>query len=189
MPSKKRKASGRRIGVYAGSFDPVTNGHMYMIREGAKLFDELIVAIGINPDKKYTFTLKQRLEFLKDSTRGIASIKLEHFSNMFLVDYARTIGAGYILRGIRNPNDYEYERAMRYVNADMNPDVTTVFLVPPREISEVSSSFVKALVGPKGWERMVKDYLPPSIYPPFISHFKAAKESTSGGLKDMTDRG
>ena len=79
------------------------------------------------------------------------------FSNMFLVDYARKIGAEYILRGIRNPNDYEYERGMRYINSDINPKLTTVFLIPPREISEVSSSFVKALVGPRGWERMVKE--------------------------------
>ena len=188
MPAIGRKPA-KRIGVYAGSFDPITHGHMYMIREGAKLFDELIVAIGINPDKRYTFSLKQRLDFLKSSTRGIESIRLDHFSNLFLVDYARTIGAGYILRGIRNSNDYEYERAMRYINSDMNPDVTTVFLAPPREISEVSSSFVKALVGPAGWERIVKDYLPPSIYPAFVQHFKGGKESTSGGLKDMTERG
>jgi pantetheine-phosphate adenylyltransferase len=187
MPAKR---SSNRLAVYAGSFDPITNGHMYMIREGAKLFDELIVAIGINPEKHYTFTLEQRMEFLHSSTRGIRSVRLDHFSNLFLVDYARKLGAGYILRGIRNPNDYEYERGMRYINSDINPDLTTVFLIPPREISEVSSSFVKALVGPQNWERMVKDYLPPSIYPAFIKHFKASKErTTSGGLKDMMERG
>jgi pantetheine-phosphate adenylyltransferase len=176
-------------GVYAGSFDPVTSGHMYMIREGAKLFDELIVAIGINPDKRYTFSLEERLEFLKRCTTGIPNVKLEHFSNMFLVDYARMIKADYILRGIRNPNDYEYERGMRYINADLNPNVTTVFLVPPRDLGEVSSSFVKGLVGPAGWEKVVKDYLPSPIYKQFLTRFKDGKnKSEAGGLKDMPER-
>jgi pantetheine-phosphate adenylyltransferase len=187
MPTKRRS---QRKAVYAGSFDPITSGHMYMIREGAKLFDELVVAIGINPDKRYTFSLEQRMQFLKQSTRGIHQVRLDHFSNLFLVDYARKIGASYILRGIRNPNDYEYERAMRYINADIDPRLTTVFLVPPREIAEVSSSFVKALVGPAGWERMVKDYLPPAIYPSFLAHFKDHQAAgSSGGLRDMTERG
>jgi len=161
-----------RRAVYAGSFDPVTNGHMHMIREGARLFDELVVAIGSNPDKRYTFTLDERLEFLRQSVAGIPNVKLDHFENMFLVDYANTIEAEYILRGIRNPNDYEYERGMRHINEDMNPRVVTVFLIPPRQISEVSSSFVKGLVGPRGWERVVKDYLPPPIYEHFLAHFQ-----------------
>ncbi|HYG75318.1 MAG TPA: pantetheine-phosphate adenylyltransferase [Planctomycetota bacterium] len=188
MPTSKITPVNRK-GVYAGSFDPITNGHMYMIREGAKLFDELVVAIGINPDKRYTFSLDERLEFLRKSTRGIQNVTLDHFTNMFLVDYARKIGAGYILRGVRNPNDYEYERGMRYINADMNPNVTTVFLMPPREISEVSSSFVKGLVGPKGWDRIVKDYLPPPIYRHFLDHYHAGKsKGEGGGLKDMAER-
>ena len=188
MPAQRK--ARRRTAVYAGSFDPVTNGHMYMIRQGAELFDELIVAIGINPDKHYTFSLKQRLEFLRQTTRGIGSIRLDHFANMFLVDYARKIGAAYILRGVRNPNDYEYERGMRYINADLNPGITTVFLIPPREISEVSSSFVKALVGPRGWERIVREYLPPPIYPRFVKHFRESRDrATTGGLKDMPERG
>src|SRR5438876_743443 len=118
----------KRKAVYAGSFDPITNGHMYMIREGARLFDELVVAIGINPDKRYTFSLAQRMDFLKQTTGEIGKIRLDHFSNLFLVDYAHKIGARYILRGIRNPNDYEYERAMRYINSDIDPRLTTVFL-------------------------------------------------------------
>jgi len=179
----------KRIGVYAGSFDPVTNGHMYMIREGAQLFDQLIVAIGINPDKRYTFPLEERLDFLKRCTSGIRNVKLDHFTNMFLVDYARKVKAGYILRGIRNPNDYEYERGMRYINADLNPNVVTVFMVPPREISEVSSSFVKGLVGPHGWEKIVREYLPPPIYGSFVERFKGLRnKSESSGLKDMPER-
>ena len=163
-----------RRAVYAGSFDPVTHGHMHMIREGARMFDELVVAIGSNPDKRYTFGLDERLEFLRLSVAGIENVKLDHFENMFLVDYANTLEADYILRGIRNPNDYEYERGMRHINEDMNPRVVTVFLIPPRQISEVSSSFVKGLVGPRGWERVVKEYLPAAIYDHFIAHYVKA---------------
>jgi pantetheine-phosphate adenylyltransferase len=161
-----------RRAVYAGSFDPITNGHMYLIRQGARVFDELVVAIGINPDKRYTFGLEQRLDFLRACTKCIPSVTLDHFTNMFLVDYARKIHACYILRGIRNPHDYEYERSMRYINADMDRHVVTVFLMPPREICEVSSSFVKGLVGPAGWELVVKDYLPPPVYHHFLAHFR-----------------
>jgi len=187
----KKTASRRsgRIAVYAGSFDPVTHGHMYMIREGARLFDELVVAIGINPDKRYTFSLPQRLQFLRKCTGGISNARLDHFTNMFLVDYARQIGAGYILRGIRNPNDYEYERGMRYINADMNSKVVTTFLIPPREISEVSSSFVKGLVGPHGWQKVVRDYLPTPIYSDFVEHFSTeGVKGDASGLREMPER-
>ena len=181
----------KRKAVYAGSFDPITNGHLYMIREGARLFDELIVAIGINPNKRYTFSLEERLDFLRKCTRKIPTVTLDHFSNMFLVDYARKVRADYILRGIRNPNDYEYERGMRYVNADLNPKVVTIFLIPPREICEVSSSFVKGLVGPNGWEKVVEDYLPAPIYQHFLARFAGAdsKGQEGGGLMDMPERG
>lgn len=178
-----------RKAVYAGSFDPITNGHMYMIREGAQLFDELVVAIGVNPDKRYTFTLKERLDFLRQCSHGIPNVTLEHFSNRFLVDYAHRIGARYILRGIRHPNDYEYERGMRYINADLNSRIVTVFLIPPRDISEVSSSFVKGLVGPAGWEQVVRRYLPAPIYRRFLRHYRDGKAGReSGGLKDMPER-
>ncbi|MGD0088471.1 MAG: pantetheine-phosphate adenylyltransferase [Planctomycetota bacterium] len=178
-----------RKAVYGGSFDPVTNGHMYMIREGAQLFDELVVAIGVNPDKHATFSLEERLDCLRQCVQGIPNVSLDHFTNMFLVDYARRTGARYILRGIRHPNDYEYERGMRHINADLNPRIGTVFLIPPRNISEVSSSFVKGLVGPTGWEQVVKRYLPPAVYRRFLSHYRDGKvKRESSGLRDMPER-
>jgi len=188
--SRRRKAArAKRLGVYAGSFDPVTNGHLYMIRTGALIFDELVVAIGSNPDKHYTFTLKRRLEFLRLCTKGIRNVRLDHFSNMFLFDYAKMLGVANILRGIRNSHDYEYERAMRNINSDLYPGLSTVFLMPPREISEISSSFVKGLVGPQGWEKVVKDYLPAPIYRQFLHHFRDGRnKSDMGGLKDMPER-
>ena len=155
--------------VYAGSFDPVTKGHLWMIEQGVKLFDELVVAVGINPDKKYSFTKAERLLMLRDSTRHLPNLQVDAFDNQFLVNYAQRMGAQYILRGIRTGSDYEYERNMRYVNDDLVPSVNTVFLMPPREIAEVSSTMVKSMVGPEGWESILGKYVPE----PVLELFKA----------------
>ena len=174
-PVRPTSAPVPRRAVYAGSFDPVTMGHLYMIREGARLFDELTVAIGVNPEKKCLFTLEERLHALKACTRDIPRVRIGHFENRFLVDYAREAGANYILRGIRNGRDYEYEGAMRHVNGDLAKEITTVFLIPPRELAEVSSSFVRGLVGPRGWEKVVKGYLPEPVHQEFLKRFKPKK--------------
>lgn len=170
-----KRANNARRAVYAGSFDPLTNGHMYMIREGAKLFDELVVAIGINPAKKATFTLEERLAHLRRCTAGLKNVKYGHFENRFLVDYARSIRAAYILRGVRNAQDFEYERTMRQVNGDLEPGITTVILMPPRDLAELSSSFVKGLVGPRGWEKVIKRFLPEPVHADFLRGFRAPR--------------
>ena len=157
-----------RRAVYAGSFDPITLGHHWMVERGSHLFDELVVAIGVNPDKEYRFELDERLAMLREATAGMANVRVASFENLFLVHYARQVGASFILRGIRNEQDYGYERGMRYVNAEFDADVQTVFLIPPRELVEVSSSFVKGLVGPAGWEDVVKKYVPEPVYRRFV---------------------
>jgi len=153
-----------RTAVYAGSFDPPTTGHMWMIERGLEMFDLLIVAIGNNPAKKYSFTVEERLAMLQASTATADHLVIAHFDNRYLVDYARKKGARYVLRGIRSPHDYEYERVMRHINADMAPEITTVFLMPPRDIAEVSSNMVKSLIGPKGWEETVRRYVPKPVF-------------------------
>lgn len=152
-----------RTAVYAGSFDPPTNGHLWMIERGLEMFDRLIVAIGSNPAKNYTFSVEQRLELLRASVPSCERLVIAHFDNRYLVDYARQMGAEFILRGIRSAQDYEYERVMRHLNADMAPQVTTSFLMPPRDIAEVSSSMVKSLIGPAGWEDIVRRYVPAPV--------------------------
>ncbi len=153
-----------RTAVYAGSFDPPTNGHLWMIEQGLEIFDRLIVAIGSNPAKSYSYTIPERLEMLRASLRQFDRLEIVHFDNRYLVDYAAKMDAAYILRGIRSPNDYEYERVMRHINADMAPKITTVFLMPPRDIAELSSSMIKSLTGPVGWEDTVKRYVPPQVF-------------------------
>jgi len=153
-----------RTAVYAGSFDPPTNGHLWMIQRGLEMFDQLIVAIGNNPSKRYSFTVEERLEMLRASTKPADHLEIAHFDNRYLVDYARKMGAKYVLRGIRSSHDYEYERVMRHINADMAPEITTVFLMPPRDIAEVSSNMIKSLIGPRGWEETVRRYVPDPVF-------------------------
>lgn len=153
-----------RTAVYAGSFDPPTNGHLWMIDRGLEIFDRLVVAIGNNPSKSYTFTVEQRIKLLRDSVPSCERLTIDHFDNRFLVDYAMTMDAQYILRGIRSPDDYEYERVMRHINSDMAPGITTTFLMPPRDIAELSSSMVKGLIGPDGWEDIVRRYVPAPVF-------------------------
>ncbi|MBK1829687.1 pantetheine-phosphate adenylyltransferase [Verrucomicrobiaceae bacterium R5-34] len=153
-----------RTAVYAGSFDPPTNGHLWMIKQGLELFDRLYVAIGSNPAKNYSFSVDERLQLLRESIPSCERLTISEFNNRYLVDYAREVGAQYILRGIRAADDYEYERVMRHINADMAPNITTTFLMPPRDIAELSSSMVKSLIGPAGWQETVRRYVPGPVF-------------------------
>jgi len=153
----------KKKAVYAGSFDPITNGHLWMIEQGVKLFDELVVAVGIAPEKECTFTIAERLQMLKETTGQYPNIVVDSFEKKFLISYAKSIGAAYILRGIRTEGDFEYERTMRHINSDLSAEIQTVFLMPPREYADVSSSLVKGLVGPEGWEEVVKKYVPDAV--------------------------
>src|SRR6185503_17676232 len=149
-------------------FDPLTVGHLWMIQQGVNLFDHLIVAVGINPEKRYTFSLEERLRMLRESLKQHRNLSISSFSNRYLIDYAQSIGATHILRGIRSESDYEYERTMRNINGDLDPRIVSVFLMPPRDIAEVSSSMVKGLVGPKGWQKVVRKYVPMPVYQRFL---------------------
>lgn len=150
--------------VYAGSFDPLTNGHLWIIKQAASLFSKLIVAVGTNPDKKYTFSHAERLRMIREALQDYPHVEIADFHNRYLVDFAKEHGATTMIRGIRSPQDYEYERVMRHINADMAPEITTIFLMPPRDIAELSSSMVKGLIGPIGWEEQVKRYVPENVF-------------------------
>ncbi len=165
-----------RVAVYAGTFDPLTNGHLWMIERGAETFDRLIVAIGMNPKKHCLFSLEERLEMLRRSTELFPNVEVSSFPYKLLINYAKSRGAQFVLRGVRTESDYEYERAMRNVNGDLCPDITTYFLMPPRGMAEVSSSMVKELVGIEEWETIVKRYVPNPV-------FEKLKEAHHAGSK------
>ena len=150
--------------VYAGSFDPPTSGHVWMIERGARLFDHVVVAVAQNPEKAYTFPLEQRLGWLDEICRPFDNVEVADIQNRFLAKYAADVGAGHILRGIRDEEDYRYERGMRYINSDLNADLETVFMMPARGLGQVSSSFVKGMVGPDGWQEIVARYVPACVF-------------------------
>jgi pantetheine-phosphate adenylyltransferase len=152
--------------IYAGSFDPLTLGHIWVIQRAAELFDELTVAIGENPDKKYMFSIKQRQKHVEEALKefpGKDKIKIAVISNKFLVKYAEEKKISYLIRGIRGPNDFNYEFVMNQVNREMAPKVETIYLIPPSDLAGVSSSLAKGLVGPEGWETAIAKFVPANV--------------------------
>ncbi len=130
------------IAVYPGSFDPLTNGHFDVIKRGARVFDHLIVAVSDNPAKQALFTRDERVEMIKDVTKGVKNISAEWFEGL-LVDYVRRKKAGVILRGIRTISDFEYEYQMAMTNRTFAGEIETVFVMTHEEFSFVSSRLIK----------------------------------------------
>src|SRR5207249_9926930 len=116
------------------------------------------------PEKRYTFSLEERLSMLREALKQYRNLSVTSFSNRYLMEFAQSVGATHILRGIRTESDYEYERTMRYINGDLDPGIVSVFLMPPRDIAEVSSSMVKGLVVPNGWQKVVQKFVPEPVY-------------------------
>ena len=131
--------------IYPGTFDPLTNGHLDLIGRGAKLFEQLTVAILNNPVKNPLFTLEERVEMLRESTRQLENVSVATFEGL-MVDFARQHGATAVLRGIRAITDYEYEFQMALMNRRLAPEIETVFLQPAGRYSFVSSRLVKEVV-------------------------------------------
>jgi pantetheine-phosphate adenylyltransferase len=135
-----------RRAIYPGSFDPVTNGHLDIIERGCKLFDEIIIAILINPEKRPFFSIEERREILDRVLRGIergsCALRVDDFEGL-LVHYALAQKADAIVRGIRAISDYEYELQMALMNRRLEPNIETVFMMPAETYSYVSSRLVK----------------------------------------------
>lgn len=135
-----------RRAIYPGSFDPITNGHLDIIQRGCKLFDEIIIAVLVNPEKKPFFSVEERCEILgevlKEVDRGDCTLSVDSFEGL-LVQYAADRKANAIVRGIRAISDYEYELQMALMNRRLEPAIETVFMMPAETYSYVSSRLVK----------------------------------------------
>ena len=127
--------------IFPGSFDPITLGHTDVINRALPLFDEIIIAVGINADKKYMFSLEERLNFIKESYIDIPKIKVETYSGL-TIDFCTKINADFILRGLRNPADFEFEKAIAQTNRKLSK-IETVFLLTSSDTSFISSSIVR----------------------------------------------
>lgn len=143
----------KRIAVFPGSFDPITKGHEDIILRGARLFDELIVAVGENDNKNYLFDKQQRLAWIRETFRNEARVRVESYTGL-TVDFCIEAGAGYMIRGLRNPADLEFEKAVAQANQKMRPDIETVFLLTQPELSCISSSIVRDVLRNGGDHRL-----------------------------------
>lgn len=131
-----------RRAIYPGSFDPITNGHLDVIERGRKLFDEVIVAVLVNAEKKPLFNFDERIEIIREVVVGYQNVKVDTFNGL-LVNYAQAKQADCIIRGIRAVSDYEYELQMALMNRRLAPEVETVFMMAAEPYSYLSSRLVK----------------------------------------------
>src|SRR5690606_34013867 len=134
--------------LFPGSFDPITLGHYDIIQRGVKLFDEVVVAIGINADKKYMFSLEERQRFIEEAFKDEPKVKVATYKGL-TIDFCKEINAEFILRGLRNPADFEFEKAIAHTNRKLSK-IETVFLLTAARTSYISSSIVRDVIRNKG---------------------------------------
>lgn len=137
-----------RIAIFPGSFDPITNGHVDIIRRALPLFDQIIIAIGINHDKKYMFPLEKRKEFIEQTFKTEPKVSVDTYTGL-TIDYFLEKKATFLLRGLRNPADFEFEKAIAHANS-LVANIETVFLLTAASTSFISSSIVRDFIRNNG---------------------------------------
>jgi pantetheine-phosphate adenylyltransferase len=151
--------SGPMIAVYAGSFDPVTNGHLDVMKRAAHLFDRVVVAVGRHPTRAPLFNVEERLELLRDAMQGLQNLEVASFEGL-VINYCAAIGAAVLIRGLRHGLDFEYELQIAQANADMSPEVETVFLPTSLKYGFLTASLVREIASHGG---DVSRYVPPNV--------------------------
>jgi pantetheine-phosphate adenylyltransferase len=148
-----------RGAVYTGVFDPIHHGHIDVIRRGSRIFDRLVVGVGINPDKKPFFTLEERVELVRQVVIPYANVEVRPFTRL-AVHFVREAGAGIMLRGLRTLSDMEYEFTMSLTNLALDSDIETVFLMAKEEYSHISSTLIRQIASFHG---DLDKFVPPEI--------------------------
>lgn len=134
-----------KIAVFPGSFDPITIGHVDLVKRALPLFDEIVVAVGVNTTKKYLFSLDQRLEWLRQVFAEYQQVRVDYFEKL-TAHYCLRIGARYLLRGLRNGSDFDYEKTISQLNHIVGGGIDTVFLISQPEFSHISSTIVREII-------------------------------------------
>ena len=161
-----------RVGVYPGSFDPVTLGHLDIIERGAKIVDKLIVGVLLNGMKNPMFTVEQRIELLKEATKHLTNVEIRPFKGL-LVDFLKQEGATGVIRGLRAVTDFEYEIQIAQTNHRLNPNVDTVFLTTSTEYAYLSSSIVKEIASYGG---DISQFVPEVIIDTIYNKIRSKKQ-------------
>ena len=157
-----------KVAIYPGSFDPVTSGHLNIIRRAANIFDKLIVCVMVNAGKSPMFTLEERVKLIKRVTADIPNVEVDS-SNELLAEYAKRKGSCVIVKGLRAGSDFENEFQMALINRKINPDLDTMFLTAEHQFTYLSSSMVKEL---GSYDVDLTDFLPAEIIPDFQERIK-----------------
>ena len=166
-----RSADPSRTAVFTGTFDPLTLGHLDVIRRGRTLFDHLVVAVGVNPYKQLLFSIEERVELVRRIVAAYENVTVEAFEEL-AVQFVRRIGARIILRGVRTLTDMEYEFSMTLTNQRLDPAIETVFLMADGEYSHVSSSLIKQVARFGGEEALVR-FVPEELIGPIMAKIRA----------------
>lgn len=156
------------IGVYAGSFDPVTNGHVDIIERASRIFDKVIVAVFHNPNKNPLFTMNERVEMLKDAVKKYDNVEVDGFQGL-LIDYMNKHKAGVIIRGLRAVSDFEAEFQMASMNKKLNPEIETLFMMTSTKYAYLSSSSIKEVASFSG---CIKGLVPDNVIDLLIQRLK-----------------
>lgn len=148
-----------KVNLYPGTFDPITNGHMDMIRRAVKFSDKLIIGVLNNPSKSPFFSVEERIKMIKEVTHGLGNIVVDSFSGL-LIDYVKNNNINAVVRGLRATTDFEYEFQMTQMNTKLYPEMETIFLMTKSEFSYISSSLVKEIFTFGG---NISDFVPPKV--------------------------
>lgn len=145
--------------IYPGTFDPVTNGHIDVIKRASELFDSVVVTVAINPGKEPLFTTEDRVQMLKESLKDFNNVSVDSFDGL-VVDHAKQVGATGIIRGLRAVSDFEYEFQMALMNRKLASNLTTIFLMPHEKYTYLNSTIIRNLASLKS---NVSEFVPPIV--------------------------
>ena len=148
-----------RRAIFPGSFDPITNGHVDIIKRALPLFKKIVIAVGINSNKKYMFKLEDRIHFINDTFRNEKKIEVKSYDGL-TVEFCKKNNIKVILRGLRNPDDFEFEKSITHTNRTLS-DIETVFLLTSSNVSFISSSIVREVIKNKG---NYKHFVPKAVF-------------------------
>jgi len=166
-----------KIAICPGTFDPITNGHLDLIRRGLRMFEEVIIAVAANPKKEPFFPLEERFKLITQSIKNDKNARVETFSGL-LVDYAKLRGGSAIIRGLRAISDFEYELQMALMNRRLDMNIETVFMMPSEEYSFLTSTIVKEVASLGG---SVHGLVPEVVENAIKERFKIMREPSAGG--------